>query len=91
MKEFLAGLGIGLAGSLLLAPAAGEATRRRIRKKVEGVLDRSEQRAGQAVQKFAEHSQKRAGEIGSRVGREAAKAAVKAVEEEVVGNKSGPA
>lgn len=85
--KFLLGFGIGAALGLLLAPAAGKETRARLSGKARSVMHASEERIEEKMEQAAGRAEARAGDIGGRIGREAAQAAVRAVSEEVLGEK----
>ena len=80
--KFLLGVGLGLA--LLFAPAEGKALRRRLLQKGSDLLHTPSRKARQVTEALKE----RAGEVGARVGRQAAEAAVGGITDEVVGTKS---
>ena len=79
--RFLLGFAIGFGIGLLIAPASGAETRDAIAQRAREIAEIPRQKAEEA----AEAAKQRAGELGSRVGREAAQAAVDAVEEDVLG------
>ena len=83
--RFLLGFAVGFGISLLFAPASGEETRRSLMQGAQELIDIPRQKAQQA----AEAAKRKAGELGSQVGRHAAESAVQAMEENVLGkNKS---
>lgn len=80
--KFLLGFGIGLGLALLFAPASGEETRRQLADRVRVV-------ARQKTERAAEAARQKAGEVGSRIGREAAEAAVEKLTDDVLGREKG--
>lgn len=81
--KFLLGFGIGVALGIIFAPAAGEQTRRKLREKASEIAELPQKKASQA----AGVAKEKAGELGARVGREAAEAAVDTVTEDFLGQK----
>jgi hypothetical protein len=81
VMRFLLGFAVGFGLGLLIAPASGAETRDNIAHRMRDLAEIPRQKAEAA----AEAAKKRAGELGSRVGREAAEAAVDAVEKDVLG------
>jgi gas vesicle protein len=79
--RFLLGFAIGFGFGVLLAPASGAETRDKIAQRMRDVAEIPRQKA----EKAAEAAKQRVGELGSRVGREVAEAAVDAVEKDVLG------
>lgn len=79
--RFLLGFAIGFGFGLVMAPASGAETRHNIVQRVRDLAEIPRQK----VEEAAESAKERAGELGSRVGREAAEAAVDAVETDVLG------
>lgn len=79
--KFLLGFAIGFGVTLLFAPASGEENRRMLKERARELMELPRQKAEEA----AENAKEKAGDIGSRVGRQAAEAAVKAVEQDVLG------
>jgi gas vesicle protein len=67
MKSFLLGLGLGLGAGLLLAPAEGSATRRRIAERAEQLKDYPRRKLEEEV----EYGRQQAGEIGRKVAEDA--------------------
>ena len=88
MMKFLLGFGIGLGAALLFAPAYGEETRRHLRKKFEDAVNMSEEKVNETVHDIAERGRKKAGDVGGQLGRQAAEAAVNALEQRVTGGES---
>jgi len=82
--RFLLGLGIGIGVGMVLAPASGVETRRKLRESLNDLAHLPEEK----IQAAAESIQEKAGDLGSRVGRQAAEAAVESVRKEVLGDKS---
>jgi len=71
--KFLFGLALGVTMGMLFAPASGEETRQNLADKARDVAENQEQKLRQ-----------KAGDMGARVGREAAEAAVNAVGKRVI-------
>jgi len=71
--KFLLGLTVGTVLAMLFAPARGEETREKLGYKVREMAQGSEQKL-----------QEKAGELGAKVGREAAQAAVATVTNKLV-------
>lgn len=82
--RFLLGFAIGVGLGMIFAPAPGEETRRRLLDKTRELAQLPERKVQEKVQEISATSKDKAGEIGSRVGREAAEAAVQAVTDEVL-------
>ena len=82
--KFLLGVGLGLGLALLFAPAEGKALRRRLLQKGSDLVHAPSQK----VKRTTEALKERAGEVGARVGRQAAEAAVGGISDEVLGTKS---
>jgi gas vesicle protein len=82
--KFVLGFAIGVALGIVFAPAPGSETRRELKNKVHELSDYPERKINEKVQEAAASAQEKAGDIGSRVGRDAAQAAVKAVTSEVL-------
>lgn len=70
--KFLFGFAIGVALGLLYAPAPGEKTRRRILEKTRELPDLPQQKA----REIAASTKAKAGDLGAKLGRQAAEAAV---------------
>ena len=84
--KFVLGFAIGISLGILFAPAPGVEVRSRLSQRIRELSNFPEKKAAE----FAEAAKERAGELGSRVGRQAAEAAVEAVREDVLGrNKAG--
>jgi gas vesicle protein len=79
--RFLLGFAIGFGIGLFIAPASGAETREAIAQRARDLAEVPRQKA----EEVAEAARERAGDLGSRVGREAAEAAINAVEEDVLG------
>ena len=77
--KLVLGFAIGVALGLVFAPASGEKTRAQLKNKARDLAHYPERRAQEKIRRAAAETEQRAGEIGSRVGRDAAQAAVKAV------------
>lgn len=71
--KFLSGLTIGVVLGFLFAPAAGEQTRHALAEKMQNAAAESEQKL-----------QAKAGDLGSKVGRQAAEAAVAAATKDLL-------
>ncbi|HEX3104443.1 MAG TPA: YtxH domain-containing protein [Terriglobales bacterium] len=82
--KFVLGFAIGVALGMVFAPAPGSDTRRELKNKIRELGRYPEQKIEEKVQQAAASVEQKAGEIGSRVGRDAAQAAVKAVTSEVL-------
>ncbi len=89
--RFFLGFGIGILLGMVFAPAPGEETRRRLSDKARAVAHLPERKLQEKVREMAEISKDKAGEVGSRVGRQAAEAAVQAVTEEMTNRGQKPA
>lgn len=85
--RFFFGFAIGVGLGLLFAPASGEETRRRLMNKADELAAMPRQKA----MEMAEVGQERAGEIGAEVGRKAAEAAVEALKDNVLKDKTSQA
>lgn len=66
MMKFVLGLGIGFTAGLLLAPASGEETRRRLRGQFEDAVNESEQKVNETVHDIADRSAESVGDIDER-------------------------
>jgi len=84
--RFLIGFGIGVVLGIMFAPAPGERTRAELARRLRDLSQVPERKVQEKVDKVAARAEAKAGEIGSRVGREVAEAAVKAVRSEVRGD-----
>lgn len=82
--KLLWGFAIGVALGLVFAPSSGEKTRAQLKNKTRDFTRYPEQKAQEKVREVARETEHRAGEIGSRVGRDVAQAAVKPVTREVL-------
>lgn len=71
--KFVLGLAVGVMLAVIFAPASGEETRQELASKVRDIAESKERKLEQ-----------KAGELGSRVGRQAAEAAVAAMANKVV-------
>jgi hypothetical protein len=69
----------------LFAPAPGGETRRKLADTAHSAASRSERKVQEKIAEAAQRAEAKAGDIGRRVGREAAEAAVRAVSKEVLG------
>ena len=81
--RFLLGLGIGYFLGMLSVPAPGEQTRGRLADKARQITEIPAQKAAEAARK----AKQKAGDIGARVGRQAAAAAVQAATDELTGGR----
>jgi gas vesicle protein len=81
--KFVLGFVIGIVIGLLSAPAPGRETRQKLAEKARQLRQLPEEK----VEQFAEATKERAGELGSRVGRQAAEAAIEAVRQDVLGKR----
>lgn len=79
--KFLIGFSIGMALGLLYAPGPGSETREKLKQKARDLAKIPREQAA----RLAEATREKAGDIGARVGRNAAEAAVQAVEERITG------
>ena len=82
--KLVLGFAIGVALGLVFAPAAGKRTRAQLKDKARDLTHYPERKAQEKVREVAAETEQRAGEIGSREGRDSAQAAVKAVTSEVL-------
>lgn len=89
--RFLLGFGVGVALGMIFAPGPGEETRTRLAGKARELVHLPERKIQEKVQEIAGVSKDKAGEIGSRVGRQAAEAAVQAVTDNVLKEGQKPA
>ena len=78
--KFLLGLFTGLVLGMMYAPAPGQETREELAQKAREWSDLSAK-----ADQLAEASKEKAGEIGARVGREAAEKAVQAAADKLMG------
>jgi len=76
-------MGIGMA----LAPAPGDETRERLEHRVRDLAQTPRRKMEKKVDEVAGAVEQKAGDIGSKVGRQAAEAAVEDVREDVLGSK----
>lgn len=77
--KFFIGFGIGVALGMLYAPAPGSESRAWLARRTQALSDLPEQKAAE----WAEEGKEKAGELGARLGREAAEAATQAVADEL--------
>src|SRR5690349_20345315 len=85
MTKFILGFGVGVVLGMLFAPAKGTETRARLRGAAQDLAELPRRKAVEV----ADISKEKAGQLGERIGRQAAEAAVDAVEKKVLGsNKS---
>lgn len=83
--QFVLGFGIGFALALAFTPASGEQSRRLIANKARELIQFPSRKIEEETRKAAELAKEKAGQIGSDVGRQAAEAAVDAVEKNLFG------
>ncbi len=83
--RFLLGFGIGVGVGMLLAPVSGEEARHTVADKARDLIEMPRRKVQEKMEQAAETAEQKAGAIGSKVGREAAQAAVAAVRQNVVG------
>lgn len=81
--KFVLGFAIGVGLALILAPAPGIETRRRLLERMRELGQLPEKKA----EEFADTAKQKAGDLGGRIGREAAEAAVDAVKNDVLGKR----
>ncbi len=70
---------------MLLAPVSGEEARHTVADKARDLIEMPRRKVQEKMEQAAETAEQKAGDIGSKVGREAAQAAVEAVRQNVVG------
>lgn len=77
--RFILGLSMGVVVGLLYAPARGEQTRRKLWERIEdaGMSPR------QAALRMTDEAEKKAGDLGERIGRRVGEATVEAIREEI--------
>lgn len=77
--RFILGLSIGVVVGLLYAPDRGVETRRKLRERIEdaGMSPR------QAALRMTDEAEKKAGDLGERIGRRVGEATVEAIREEI--------
>jgi gas vesicle protein len=81
--KFLLGLITGVVIGMLVAPAEGRQVREELAEKAREWSELPSQKAAEIV----EAGKQKAGDLGARVGRQAAEAAVEAASKELLGNK----
>ena len=79
--RFLLGFGIGVVLGMVFAPAAGQETRRKLRERAAELAQLPQEKVAHA----ANVAKEKAGELGARIGRQAAEAAVETVKDQVIG------
>jgi gas vesicle protein len=82
--KFLLGFAIGFGLAVVFAPAPGSETREQLKNKARELIRYPEQRIEEKVAEAAEQAEQKAGDIGSRIGRDVAQATVKAVRSEML-------
>jgi gas vesicle protein len=80
-----------MALGIIFAPAPGEETRTRLASRARELVHLPERKVQEKVQEATDASKAKAGEIGSRVGRQAAEAAVQAASDEMLNRGQKPA
>ncbi len=85
--RFVLGIAMGFLVGTMIAPRSGEETRDLLTEKAEEIARGSQRRVQESIRDVARTSEKKAGEIGSEVGKKAAEEAVRSVTEELLGNK----
>jgi gas vesicle protein len=84
VTRFLIGFGVGIALGMIFAPAKGSETRDRLRDKAQELADLPRKKAVQ----MADVSKEKAGELGEGIGRQTPEAAVEAVKQNILGDKT---
>lgn len=79
--KFILGLGTGIVLGLLCAPASGEQTRQQLLDRARELSDLPERKAAE----MAENAKDKAGELGAKLGRQAAEAAVETATSKISG------
>jgi gas vesicle protein len=79
--KFLLGLGIGVVLGVLCAPASGEETRQQLVNRARDLSELPQRKAAE----MAEDAKQKAGDLGARIGRQAAEAAVETATGKVSG------
>jgi gas vesicle protein len=79
--KFLIGFSIGIVLGLIYAPAPGSETREELKNKAKDLAKVPREQAAH----LARAGREKAGDIGARIGRNAAEAAVQAMEERITG------
>lgn len=79
--KFIFGLGIGIVLGLLCAPASGEETRQQLLDRARDLSDLPERKAAE----MAENAKAKAGDLGAKLGRQAAEAAVETATSKISG------
>jgi len=82
--KFLLGFGIGIGLGMIFAPESGAETRRKLRESFADLARIPEEK----MQAAADALEQKAGDLGSRIGRQAAQAAVENVRKDVLGDKT---
>lgn len=79
--KFILGLGTGIVLGLLCAPASGEQTRQQLLDRARELSDLPERKAAE----MAENAKDKAGELGAKLGCQAAEAAVETATSKISG------
>lgn len=80
--KFLLGFATGVALGTVFAPASGAETRHWLKQKAED----ASRIPGRKLSEAADAGREKAGDMGARIGRQAAESAVQAIENKVVGD-----
>jgi len=83
--RFLLGFGVGIGLGVLFAPVRGEATRHELAHKARHLVEIPKRHLRESLEQAANAAEEKAGDIGSRIGRQAAEAAVESVKKEILG------
>ncbi len=86
--KFALGIAMGFVVGMLIAPRSGEETREMLLDKAGDLAKAPQREVENRLREIAKESERKAGEIGSEVGRKTAEAAVRTVTQEVLGDKA---
>ena len=89
--KFIIGLAIGIATGLLVAPRRGEETREQLLEKGRELAERPQRALRDKVRDIGQQTERKAGDLGSELGRNAAQSAVRNITEAVSGEQKKPA